>query len=118
MKRSKKAKKHTLELFTLLEKDCKHLSRQAPYQAEVLLKILKETQWRLPNAWEYALEESLELIFKYQIPLRPRSRMAIQQALENYDRPNWNRRGPDVFGSIYEDLLIEYKVSTSDHIEN
>ncbi len=109
-KRARIAKRSTIELVNLLKKDVKYLSTKDSFNAEILVKIIKTVEWRIPNMWQTTLEEMLEDIYKYEIPLKKKTRDLIQKILTYYDRPNWQFRGPDVFGDIYDDLLFQYGV--------
>lgn len=109
-KKARTARKTTIALVPALKKDLKALSKKDVFNANILSQIIKDMEWRLPNNWEMALEESLEHLYKYNIPLRQQTKDLFKTALEHYDRPNYKFRGADIFGEIYDELLRIYDV--------
>ena len=58
----------------------------------------------------YLFAMYLKEMYKYEIEASQKTRDKIKYILEHYDRPNWTWRGPDDFGTLYEELKSYYGI--------
>ncbi|WP_343633894.1 hypothetical protein [Fluviicola sp.] len=103
--RSRICKASTEEFLVLLHKEHKILLEQDLFKANILARILRFTPLEL--------EEVLEYLHRYEIDIviGKAAKKAARNALEHYDRPDWQIRGRDVFEEIYDDLKRIYEIS-------